>query len=264
MYTVNVFVVIINSQLGDIMDSIKGIVCATVISILIGYGIGCINLSYFLSKWKGFDIRRYGSGNAGASNVVIVMGRKIGMIVAIVDILKAFFAVKISLLLFPAAVQGRVNWASCLAGTFAILGHIFPFYMGFKGGKGLASLGGVILAVDSKLFVVLFLISLFIALVTNYICFVPISMAIVFPILLCITRESWLSAAIFSLASVVILYRHIGNLKRIKAGDEAKFSLLWNRDEEAERFGIKDDGVSVFSLNVDENGESGIVKNDSQ
>ena len=146
----------------------------TVILIMImSYVIGNFNLSYFLSKLKGYDIRQHGSGNAGASNVVIMMGKKAGIIVALTDIFKAFLVCTLAMKILPDRV-----FIGPLAGTCAILGHIFPFYMNFRGGKGLASLGGTILALDPKMFVVLLAIAIVLAVVTNYICVVPMSISV--------------------------------------------------------------------------------------
>lgn len=232
----------------------KDIIISVVASIVLGYGLGCINIAYFLSKSHGFDIRKYGSGNAGASNVMIVMGRKIGLFAAVFDILKAYCAVNIAEYIFPNAMDGELNYAAVIAGVFAILGHIFPFYMEFKGGKGLAAFGGTILAIDAQLFAILFVIAFVIAVVTDYICFVPITMALVFPILLWTYKGSVICMGIFLIASIFIWYRHKENIKRIYDKKEAKFSLLWNRQAEAQRFGIDDDGESIFSRDIKEDG----------
>ena len=208
--------------------------------------MGCFNLSYFMGKMKGFDIRKYGSGNAGASNVIITMGRKKGVIVMIVDILKAFVAVKIAGALFPGAQSGNVNYAACIAGVMCIIGHIFPFYLQFRGGKGLATLGGTILALDAKMFIILLILSVCIALVTDYLCFVPISIALIFPAIYGYLNNSFTCTMILLCASLCIWYRHIENLQRIKAGEELKFHFLWNREDESERFGIRDDGKEIF------------------
>lgn len=228
------------------------IIITVVASIVIGYGLGCINVSYILSKLKGFDIRKYGSGNAGASNVVIVLGRKAGLIVALLDIFKAYLAVKLCGYIFPDAVMGLGNYASCIAGTFAILGHIFPFYMHFKGGKGLASLGGTILALNSRVFFILLFLAIVIAIVTDYICFVPTSMSLIFPVTYGYLVRSWGITMILLISSVFMWYKHMENFERIKRGEEAKFHFLWDRESEAERFGVADDGEDVFNHELKE------------
>jgi len=215
----------------------KTVICITIITLL-SYLVGSLNLSFFLAKAKGYDIRKHGSGNAGASNVVIMMGKKIGLFVALVDIFKAFIVCTLAMKLMP-----DVAYIGPLAGTAAMLGHIFPFYMNFKGGKGLATLGGTILALDPKMFVVLLAIAIVLAVVINYICVVPMSISIVFAVVYGYTRRSFISFLILMVAAVVINCKHIENIKRIREGKEARFSLLWNRKAEAERLGkTYDDG----------------------
>lgn len=230
----------------------KLLIITIVSSIIIGYLFGCINLSYFISKFKGFDIRNVGSGNAGASNVVIVIGKRAGLFIALFDIFKAFLAVTLVRYLFPNAMAGTANYAGVIAGVATIIGHIAPFYMGFKGGKGLASLGGTILALDARMFVVLFLLAIVIAVVTDYICFVPLSMSVIFPISYSLVNHSFVPAYIFSIATILMWYKHMINLQRIKEGTELKFHFLWNRGSEAERFGIEDDGKAILERDINE------------
>ncbi len=224
---------------------------------LLGYLIGSINLSYLISKSKGYDIREHGSGNAGASNLIITMGKKIGAFVAIVDIMKAFIVVRVAMHIYP-----DLKYAGVIAATSVILGHIFPFYMGFRGGKGLATLGGSILALDYKLFLILLLFALFIAFVTDYICFAPITCSVLFPVIYGVMQEQRSSGTglwtglILGISTVCIIYRHIGNLKRIRSGKELRFSFLWNRKAEAKRLGIEDDDGVNYPWHIDEEKKS--------
>ena len=228
------------------------IVMGVVASVIIGYLIGCINLSYFIAKTKGFDIREHGSGNAGASNVIITVGKKAGAFVAIFDIFKAYVAVKLTGMLFPG-----IFLLGSVTAVAVILGHIFPFYMGFKGGKGFASLGGSILALDYRIFLILLIITIFVVFMTNYVCFGPTSVSVAFPLIYgYVYRDAggWYAALIFYIAAAAILYRHMENFKRIKEGNELKFSFLWNRKAEADRFGVEnDDGVS-YPFEMEEDG----------
>lgn len=219
-------------------------------SLIIGYFFGCINLSYIISKIKGFDIRKYGSGNAGASNVVIVIGRKIGLTIAVLDIFKAFLAFRLAQYLFPDAYVGGISWAGVIAGVGAVLGHILPFYMGFKGGKGLACYGGTVLAINYKLFIVLFIAALLIAIVTDYLCFAPITMSAIVPITVGVVYKTWIPSAIIAVAGLAMLLRHKENIARIRSGEELRFHFLWRRSDESERFGIVDDGKEIFNRKV--------------
>jgi len=219
-------------------------------SLVIGYFLGCINLSYIISKIKGFDIRHVGSGNAGASNVVIVIGKKFGLLVALVDIFKAFLAFRLAQYLFPEAYTGLISYAGLIAGIGAVLGHVFPFYMDFKGGKGLACYGGTVLAMDYKLFVVLFVIALLIAIITDYICFAPITMSFIVPVSVGVIYDNWIPPAIIAVGSAVMLYKHKLNIARIRSGEELRFHFLWRREDESERFGIVDDGKEILNRKV--------------
>ena len=212
---------------------------AIVISALFGYLIGGINPAYLIAKYKGFDIRKRGSGNAGASNAVITMGKKVGAISAILDIFKAYLAVTIAGVLFP-----NVSLAKVVMGISCILGHIFPIYMKFRGGKGLASLGGVILAFHPIVFVILLSVELIIVLIVDYICIVPITASVAFPfIYMSMTKDS-IGAILYGLLAIVIFSKHIENLKRIRSGTEAHFSFLWRRKKEIERLGGNPDDIT--------------------
>jgi len=202
--------------------------------ILIGYFIGAISPSYIMSKMLGFDIRDKGSHNAGASNVAMVLGRSLGAICAVIDIAKAFFVVWLAQTLMP-----NFALAFPVAGVACILGHIFPFYMKFKGGKGLACMGGIILAFDWRVFLAMLALELIIVLVVNYICIVPITASVIFPIAYgMITKNIWGSLILLLLAPV-ILYKHKENIQRIRNGAEVHFSFLWNKEKELERVSPK-------------------------
>ena len=101
------------------------------LAIGLGYLLGCSNMAYWLSRIKNVDIRKNGSGNLGASNATVLLGWGAGVIVALHDIGKAVLAVILTKLLFPEA-----EYAAAAAGVACVLGHIFPFYLKFKGGKG--------------------------------------------------------------------------------------------------------------------------------
>lgn len=203
----------------------KYLLCA-----LLGYAVGTVNPSYIISKIKGFDIRKKGSGNAGASNALIVFGKLIGVLCALFDIFKATLIIWIMGLVFPS-----LPYVFVITGACCVLGHIFPFYMKFHGGKGLACLGGMILAYDWRVFLIMLTGELIIVLVTNYICFVPITAGIIFPVVYGILRRDLVGALILSVASACILFRHRENIKRIREGKEVHFSYLWNKDKEIAR-----------------------------
>lgn len=197
---------------------------------LLGYCIGGINPAYILSKIKGFDIRERGSGNAGASNAMMTMGKKAGAMIAIFDIFKAVVAVLLAVKLFP-----QVKLAKIISGSFCILGHIFPVLMNFHGGKGLACLGGFVLAYDVQIFLLLLICELILALMADYVCVVPLSGSALFTVIYAFTTGDPVGTLILAAVSVVILFKHVENLKRIQNGTEAHISFLWKKEQEIER-----------------------------
>ena len=185
------------------------------LTILIGYGLGCFNTAYFISKTKGFDIRDTGTGNAGASNVKLALGWKFGVLTAILDILKATLAVVLCSRLFPGN-----EIVSFLAGAAAVIGHIFPFYLHFKGGKGYASYFGMILAINWKLALALALLGVLVTLISNYIALATLSTTVVTPI-----YYFWLHVSVYILVILLILMvimfcKHRSNLIRIYRHEE--------------------------------------------
>ena len=125
---------------------------SVILCALLGYLLGCINPAYLIARARGFDIRSRGSGNAGASNAVITMGKAAGVFSAIIDIFKAWLAVCLATRYFTALSVGGIPVAGEIAGVACILGHMFPFFMAFRGGKGFACMAGMILYMDWRAF----------------------------------------------------------------------------------------------------------------
>lgn len=117
-----------------------------IVCILIGYVFGLFQTSFFYGKMKGIDIREHGSGNAGTTNTIRVLGTKAGLLVLAGDILKCIMAILLCGALFDASHPQEVYLLKLYAAAGAILGHNFPFYLHFKGGKGIAATAGLILA----------------------------------------------------------------------------------------------------------------------
>ena len=204
-----------------------------ILCILIGYLIGAINPSYIIAKLRGFDIREKGSKNAGASNALILFGKVLGIGCALFDIAKATFAIWLCGKLFP-----EPTYSFAVTGVACILGHVFPFYMKFRGGKGLACLGGMILAFDRRMFLIMLAAEIVVAIVTDYICFVPLTASAVFPIVYGIMRQDAWGALIIAVILPLMIYKHKENLKRIKQKTEMPFSFLWNKDKALEKTNI--------------------------
>ena len=150
-------------------------------TILIGYLLGCFQASYFISKYfHGFDIRNKGTGNAGASNIVATLGWKSGFITASIDVIKASIAVWIVAYLFTN--YPNLLFLKYLAGCSAVIGHIYPLFMNFKGGKGFASFMGLLFGIDPIMGLSCMAFSMFLTLVTDYVALASILIYILFPI----------------------------------------------------------------------------------
>lgn len=181
----------------------------------IGYGLGCLNPAYFISKWKHKDIRNTGTGNLGTTNTFINFGKGWGCLVLLFDMMKAFLSVKPCSWLFP-----ELMLAGVVSGCLAVIGHIFPFYTGFHGGKGIASFAGFVLSVDVLLFLALLAIGCIVAVLINYGCGISFAASVLFPFIYSYKLQSVAAFIILSVCSAVIIYKHIDNVRKIKAGEE--------------------------------------------
>lgn len=185
--------------------------------ILISYLVGSSSMSFYLVKLTKTELRDKGSKNLGASNAMMVMGWKYGILVAVHDIGKAFLVVLLATHLFP-----NLPYIGFAAGVASVLGHIFPFYLKFKGGKGFASYIGMTLALNWKFALILMVLVLIVTLVTDYIVIGTTLTVITVPIYYAITTLNWIIPAILCVATFVILYKHRPNYVRIINGTEMR------------------------------------------
>ena len=196
-----------------------------ILIIAIAYLLGSSSMSFYLSKLNNVDLRSGGSKNLGASNAMILMGWKAGILVGIHDIGKAFLAVWIAKTFFA-----DVLYAQEIAGVACVLGHIFPFYLKFKGGKGFASYLGMTLGLNWKVAIVIMILVVVVTLITDYIVSGTITTIVSVPITLGILNQSWMLGAILCIASLVIAYKHRENFVRMYNGTEIGFRRA-NRGE---------------------------------
>lgn len=188
-----------------------------ILCLLTGYLLGSLSPAALLSKLKNKDLRMEGTRNLGATNVTMVLGKKYGAFVMLFDIIKSFAAVKLAQALFPVfAVSGLI------AGAAAVAGHIYPFYLKFKGGKGLAAFGGYILAVDSLLFVFLFVFALALMLAVNYSAAMPISAAALFPVFYGIRTGGGAAVLIVTAICILIICKFWSNLVKAIRGEDIR------------------------------------------
>ncbi|MBO5220811.1 MAG: glycerol-3-phosphate acyltransferase [Clostridia bacterium] len=191
---------------------------AVPVSLLMGYLMGSLNPAALLDKVKHANMRKRGTHNLGTTNTLYVLGKKWAALVLIFDMLKAFFAVQLSWWIFPLHPV-----AGLISGTSAVLGHIYPFYMGFKGGKGLAAFGGLVLAVDPMIFLILLGIAIVLMLLLNYSVCTPVSAGILFPILYGLKHQDLMGALVVAVAGLVLVIKNIAGFGRVRRGEEMGF-----------------------------------------
>ena len=183
--------------------------------ICMGYLLGCSSMALYLSKWKKVNMKENGTGNLGASNATALMGWRYGVLVALHDIGKSALAVILAKLLFP-----ELEFAGAAAGIASVMGHIFPFYLRFRGGKGFASYWGMTLALNWKLALAIFVAGLLITFITDYIVLATTTTVITVPAYLGFPTNSLILVLILCIGSAVIVYKHRKNYVRILNGTE--------------------------------------------
>jgi glycerol-3-phosphate acyltransferase PlsY len=191
-----------------------------VIAAVLGYLMGNISSSYFFGKlFKNIDIRQHGSGNAGATNTFRVLGFKAGLIVFLLDVSKGILAA-----LIGGWITGSLLGAVA-AGCGAVIGHNWPFVLGFRGGKGIATSLGMMIAVFPKISVILFVLGVVIVFITRYVSLASITAAILFPVLLLIFREPVEALIVGIVVSALAIYSHRANIIRLLKGKENRIAF---------------------------------------
>ena len=185
------------------------------VSALLGYLLGTLNPAALVAHIKQKNIRKSGTGNLGATNVLLHFGKKYAALVMAFDIFKAVLAVKLARLLFPMQAL-----AGAIAGCCAVFGHVFPFYMRFKGGKGLAAFGGFVLAMSPMLFLFLLTTGTVLMFVVNYSVVLPFYAGIVFPVYMGVQSLSLPLVLVCAAASILIMVKHAGNIKKALDGTD--------------------------------------------
>lgn len=202
----------------------------TILCVIGAYLIGSIPSSLWLGKlFCGIDVRDYGSGNAGATNTFRVLGKWIGFPVLFIDVIKGYLPVFLVTVVstFDAGSVEMVNH-QLIAGIAAVLGHVFPVYAGFRGGKGIATLLGVLLAVHLQASLVSLGIFTVMFLLTGYVSLGSLSAAFLFPVVMVlIFKEQTPSLVYFSLSiAVIVLLTHQKNIERLLRREENKMHVL--------------------------------------
>ena len=191
-----------------------------IFTIMIGYLFGCISAAYIIGKKFGkIDIRQYGSGNAGATNMLRTMGIKYAAPTLILDMLKAVAAALLGWLIMGS------RWGIIVGGYAAVLGHTFPFYMDFKGGKGVAAICGVLMVLNPLLGAVLLVLGILANLIVKVYSLVSIVGMLVAAICYTIFAGGDAPTIVFAwVAFIQIVISHLPNIRRLLSGTESKMT----------------------------------------
>ena len=202
-----------------------------IIIALVAYAIGSINFSVIISKKvAGFDVREKGSGNAGSTNVLRAVGKKAALITLVCDVLKGIVPALIAVLVGNIIGDG-IDKALLvqIAGVAVVIGHTFPIFFQFKGGKGVATSLGIALITNWQIGLICLVFALAIMALTKIVSLGSISAAVLFPVLTLFIHNNYIvdgSYLVFGIImAIIIVYNHRSNLKRILEGNENKLSF---------------------------------------
>ena len=201
-----------------------------IIVSIIAYLLGSISFSIIISKkMAGFDVREKGSGNAGATNVLRSVGKKAAILTLICDCLKGVLAILVAFVVGKIAKNLDESLLIQLAGVFVILGHTFPVFFKFKGGKGVATSLGVLLMTNWQIGLICLVFALVLMALTRFVSLGSIGAAILFPVLTVFIHTNYLVSGnyiIFAIIlAVLVVFNHRTNVQRLLAGKENKLSF---------------------------------------
>ena len=196
------------------------------LTLLLSYLVGSIATAVWVGKiFHGVDVREHGSGNAGATNVIRLLGWKTGVPVLLIDVLKGWVAAMLPVF-FNLAGDGTALLTNfqILAGLAAILGHIFPVFAGFRGGKGVATIFGVLMAIHPLLTLSCLGVFLVVLLISGYVSLSSMSAGVAFPIFLFLFFDTpSLFFKVFSIiVAIALIFTHRKNISRLLKGEESK------------------------------------------
>ena len=203
-------------------ETMREILFSLLIAIL-SYLLGCFSTGITISRAQGVDIRSKGSKNTGASNVLRVLGLKSGLVTFVGDFLKAALAVLIGHLLLPGETFGVMDFGKMLGGLFAVLGHNWPVFYGFKGGKGVACSAAVVFFVSPLWGIIAIVICLLVIAITRYISLGSMTLLFLYMVLMCLNHwGEWFKCLFTVILFVLCVWRHRANITRLLNGTENK------------------------------------------
>ena len=203
---------------------------AYIIVGIVAYLIGSISFSVIISKkMAGFDVREKGSGNAGSTNVLRTVGKKAAILTLICDCLKGIVAILIAVLASKIVKGTDAGLLVQLAGVAVVIGHTFPIFFKFKGGKGVATSLGVLLIINWQIGLICLVFALTLMALTRFVSLGSVSAAILFPILTIFIQENYIVPGNYIIFGVVlaaiVVFNHRANVKRLLTGTENKLSF---------------------------------------
>ena len=203
-----------------------------IVVALIAYAIGSINFSIIISKrLAGFDVREKGSGNAGTTNMLRSVGKGAAAITLICDVLKGIIAISIAIILGNIFNEENKSLLVQIAGIAVVLGHTFPVFFGFKGGKGVATSLGVLLMSNWQIGLICLCFALVLMILTRMVSLGSCAAAILYPVLTLFIHENYIVSQgsgyfIYSvLLAIIVLFNHRSNIKRMMEGKENRISF---------------------------------------
>jgi glycerol-3-phosphate acyltransferase PlsY len=202
-----------------------------ILMALVAYLIGSVNFSVIISKRvAGFDVREKGSGNAGSTNMLRSVGKGAAALTLVLDIAKGLVAILIAFLIGKISDEANAAVLVQLAGFFVVLGHTFPVFFGFRGGKGVATSLGVLLFINPLIGVICLVFALAVMAFTRMVSLGSIMAAILFPVLTIFIKDGYIADGytyvFFGIAmAVLVIFNHRANLKRIYTGQENRLSF---------------------------------------
>ncbi len=209
-----------------------------IIVAIIAYLIGSINFSVLISKkMAGFDLREKGSGNAGTTNVLRTVGKKAALLTLVADILKGIVAIFIAVVIGWIVKDSNKAVLVEIAAIFVVIGHTFPVFFGFKGGKGVATSLGILLFINWKIGIICIVFGVFLIAITRMVSLGSISGAVLFAVLTIFIRDGYIVAynstfILFGLLlAAIVIINHRANLKRIIDGNENRISFKKKEEE---------------------------------
>ena len=205
---------------------------AYIIVGIVAYLLGSISFSVIISKkMAGFDVREKGSGNAGATNMLRSVGKQAAILTLIGDALKGVVAILFAILVGAIAKDSDKSLLVQIAGILVVIGHTFPIFFGFKGGKGVATSLGVVLTTNWKIGLICLVFALVLMALTRIVSMGSVGAAILFPVLVLFMNTNFTitegsSYLVYSIIlAVIVIFNHRSNIKRILNGTENKLSF---------------------------------------